>query len=220
MDWDSIRSDREAFDRLVKPLAPLVGNTIRRELGTALAARTDPDDLIQETWLRAYRSIGAFRGPGIEEFRAWLIRIAVRVVQDAARRHQRIGRGNGEVPLERPAGSSSDDGPALGDDLAGTDPTPSRILQREERYDRFRESLLCLSEDHRTVIELVRLQGLPVQEAARRMGRSPNATSMLLLRALLQLRQSFGNTESLNLPKDPMPAPDHDSDNETEEESP
>ena len=50
------------------------------------------------------------------------------------------------------------------------------------------------------MIELARLDGLPIQEIARRMDRSPNAVSQLLARALKQLRSSFGDTESLGLP--------------------
>lgn len=214
MDWNEIRSNREAFDHLVQPLAPLVAGVIRRELGVALAEKTEVDDLLQETWMKAFRSIESFRGREIEEFRAWLLRIAVRTVQDAGRRHGRVGRGKGEVPLERNPVESGERGPAPGELLAGSDPTPSRILRREERYQRFREALSNLSEDHRTVIELVRLDGLPVQEAARRMGRSRNATSMLLLRALLQLKQHFGTTESLHLPTDPQPDFDSSPDEE------
>ena len=57
-----------------------------------------------------------------------------------------------------------------------------------------------LSPDHRKVIELARLEGLKIQDIARRMQRSPGAVKQLLSRALDQLKSRFGDTESLNLP--------------------
>lgn len=56
-----------------------------------------------------------------------------------------------------------------------------------------------LSPDYRTVLRLVRMDGLSIKEIAKQMGRSESAVHNLLLRATRQLRQSFGDTESLNL---------------------
>ncbi|MBI4583032.1 MAG: hypothetical protein HY717_03265 [Planctomycetes bacterium] len=44
------------------------------------------------------------------------------------------------------------------------------------------------------------MKGLRIQEIAARMKRSPNAVSHLLSRALTELKEAFGDTESLNLP--------------------
>ena len=57
-----------------------------------------------------------------------------------------------------------------------------------------------LSPDYRTVVHLSRIEGLKISEIAERMGRSPSAIKNLLLRAMKQLRESFGDTESLGLP--------------------
>ena len=57
----------------------------------------------------------------------------------------------------------------------------------------------ALSPDYRTVLRFARMDGLPIKEIAKQMGRSESAVHNLLLRATKQLRQSFGDTESLNL---------------------
>jgi DNA-directed RNA polymerase specialized sigma24 family protein len=49
---------------------------------------------------------------------------------------------------------------------------------------------------------MARIERLSIGQIAERMGRSPDAVKQLLSRALKQLRQSFGNTESLHLPTD------------------
>ena len=82
--------------------------------------------------------------------------------------------------------------------MAGTN--PSQALRRNERFERLKRALKALPPDHAQVIFLARIQGLPVKEVARRMERTPEATSMLLLRALMKLKTAFGNTESLHLP--------------------
>jgi RNA polymerase sigma factor (sigma-70 family) len=74
-------------------------------------------------------------------------------------------------------------------------------MRRRERSARLEEAIASLTPDHRRVVELCRIEGLAVKEVAERMGRSPNAVSMLLLRALRELKTRFGRTESLTLPR-------------------
>jgi DNA-directed RNA polymerase specialized sigma24 family protein len=50
------------------------------------------------------------------------------------------------------------------------------------------------------VIVLARVEELKIREIAERMERSESAVKNLLLRALRELRQNFGDTESLRLP--------------------
>ncbi len=78
--------------------------------------------------------------------------------------------------------------------------SPSRHLQRSERFDRLQSSLDRLSPDHRRVVMLSRIDGLKIKEIAQRMNRSESAVKNLLLRALRELKSSFGDTESLHLP--------------------
>ncbi len=66
---------------------------------------------------------------------------------------------------------------------------------------RFQDALERLPPDYRTAIRLVRLEGLKIHEAAAQMNRTPNAVMHLLGRALKQLQDSLGDTESLNLPR-------------------
>jgi RNA polymerase sigma factor (sigma-70 family) len=73
------RGDRGALDGLAAAYLPLVYNIV----GRAMNGHPDADDVVQETMLRAIRSLGDLRDPGA--FRSWLVAIAIRQVRDAYR---------------------------------------------------------------------------------------------------------------------------------------
>jgi RNA polymerase sigma factor (sigma-70 family) len=70
------RGDRAALDALLAQYLPLLYNIV----GRALNGHADVDDVVQETMLRAVRSIADVRDPAA--FRSWLVAIAVRQVRD------------------------------------------------------------------------------------------------------------------------------------------
>ena len=79
----SIGGDTEAFNQLVlrweRPIFALAYRVLGRE--------EDARDVTQETFLRAYRAIGGFRGQA--KFSSWLYRIALNLCRDWARRERR-----------------------------------------------------------------------------------------------------------------------------------
>ncbi len=192
--------DRRAFNSLVEQYGDPLGGHLRRRLGRRMRAKVDVEDLVQETFLRAFQSIRQFGGGSTRSFRRWLFTIADHVVYDQARRLKARGAARGEVSLERGAGSGEGEPMRLDEVLAASVRSPSQAMRRDERFDRLKEVLGSLAPDHSRVIFLARVQGLPIKEVARKMERTPEATSMLLLRALLKLKAAFGHTESLNLP--------------------
>ncbi|WP_436521570.1 sigma-70 family RNA polymerase sigma factor [Actinoplanes sp. HUAS TT8] len=72
---DAQAGDLGALDRLVTGHLPLVYNVV----GRALDGHPDVDDIVQETMLKAIRSLGTLRQP--DRFRSWLIAIAYRQIQ-------------------------------------------------------------------------------------------------------------------------------------------
>jgi RNA polymerase sigma factor (sigma-70 family) len=70
------RGDRAALDALLAEYLPLLYNIV----GRALNGHADVDDVVQETMLRAVRSIGDLRDPAA--FRSWLVAITVRKIRD------------------------------------------------------------------------------------------------------------------------------------------
>src|SRR5204863_9563875 len=69
---------------------------LARFLAGAGALEADVDDLVQETFIRAFRALGRFRGQC--QFRSWLMTIGGNVLKDAHRRSRRayvVRRGGG-----------------------------------------------------------------------------------------------------------------------------
>ena len=174
--------DRDAIDAMVRQYQGRVEALIRTRMGRSLSLDVEAADVLQEVLLRAYGAIERFRWSGDDSFMRWLGAIAENVILNATKRLSR----RGVLRLDR--------------NVAAPGESPSKALRRNERFDRLEASLRRLSPDHRTVIVLARIEGLPMKEIARRLDRSESAVKNLLLRALKALRQSFGDTESLGLP--------------------
>ncbi|HQV56680.1 MAG TPA: sigma-70 family RNA polymerase sigma factor [Ilumatobacteraceae bacterium] len=81
----AIEGDNRAVAELVRSTEP----TIRR-LCRALGSIDNEDDLVQETYLRALRSLPSYRGES--PFPAWLAAVARHVCADDVRRRQRQRR--------------------------------------------------------------------------------------------------------------------------------
>jgi RNA polymerase sigma-70 factor (ECF subfamily) len=139
------------------------------------------DDLVQETLIRAYKELDGFvyRSPG--SFFRWLACIADHVVVDAARfEGRRKRRAQANVPLRSP---SNPNGPEPVDTR-----TPSRIYAGREKLDRLLEVLDALPENYRQAIMMAKVEGLSTSEMAEKLGKTREATALLLHRALKQIR--------------------------------
>ena len=174
--------DREAFDAVMSQFLDGLRRFIRSRMGPRVLAKLEPEDVLQETLLGAFQSIRHFRWRGNAGVSRWLEAIAENRIRDA------IKGPRGDRALE------------LSVEIEGSSSSPSWHARRDERFDRLEESLAHLKPEHREVILLARIEGLKISEVARRMNRSESAVKNLLLRALRELKSSFGDTESLRLP--------------------
>jgi RNA polymerase sigma-70 factor (ECF subfamily) len=135
-----LNDDHHAFAELVRGHQSAVRGLLRQLTRADVALA---DDLAQETFLRAYKNIGSFRGEA--KFSTWLYRIAYNCFREDARKRKELV-GIDETQLEAEQDPSTVD-PALRQDL-------SQALQ-----------LLPLHE--RTAVVLCCQNGLSHDEAAR-----------------------------------------------------
>ena len=176
--------DRAAFDAAASECRGRLEGFVKTRLGSHLRSVVEVEDVIQETYAQAIASISRFEWRGEGSFLRWLNRIAEHAILNLAKKQKM--RGGAVLFVDH--------------DAPGSDPAPSKIIRRQERRDRLQHALAGLPSDYREAIELVRIQGLQVKEAATRMNRSPKAVMHLLARGLRELKTAFGDTESLSLP--------------------
>src|SRR3989441_3577386 len=111
--------DEQAAAELVRRHA----RALARFLAAAGAPDADLDDLVQETFIRAFRAVARFRGQC--QFRTWLLTIGGNVLKDAARRFRQVR----VVPLDDELRSRDGDP----HETAVADETEGRLRGRAER---------------------------------------------------------------------------------------
>jgi RNA polymerase sigma-70 factor (ECF subfamily) len=160
----------------------------RVHLDPRLQGKLEPSDLVQEALLKAHRAREEFHCYGDAETAAWLRKILVNTMTDAARRFGALTR---DVNLERSLEESS---ARLEQCLAAEHSSPSEVAMRHEDLLRLAGALARLPEDQRAALELMHLQGLAVDEIGKLMGRSPAAVGGLLRRGMRKLRELLAHT--------------------------
>jgi RNA polymerase sigma-70 factor (ECF subfamily) len=141
--------DRHAFDELVRRHQVAIV-TLARVL---TSGRGDAEDLAQDVFVRAWRSIGSFRGEST--FRTWLHRVAINVIRTSQSRQGRLLRLF--VSHDRDEEGRHRVEPASGEEPA------DRVLARRQVIDR---ALATLPEDLRVAVTLRDMQGLEYKEIA------------------------------------------------------
>lgn len=188
----AVRGDRAALAQLLFEHH----DTLKRHIGRRIASGPSgvilPDDVLQQTFIRAARGIATFEGSAVG-FRAWLKTIATNLVLDANKRHRRERRAPSQKQL--PA-TLSDDGSfaQMVDRLAGDVTPPVGRVERRESILRMRTAIANLSPEHREVIQRYYLLDQSLQEIAAAMGRTKDAIRGLCYRARKDLREIMGGS--------------------------
>jgi RNA polymerase sigma-70 factor (ECF subfamily) len=162
--------DLDAFNELVLHYQDHLLAVATRLTGDVESAH----DAVQESFLRAYRNLSAFRG---ESFRAWLVRIVVNASTDLLRQRKRRPsepypeRADG--PWEPPAGPSAD---------------PEREAVRRAQARALSTALSGLTEGQRAAIVLYDVEGFDYPEIARIAGVSLGTVKSRIHRGRLALR--------------------------------
>jgi RNA polymerase sigma-70 factor (ECF subfamily) len=134
--------DREAFRLLVERYE---GRAYAIAYGF-VGHREDARDIVQEAFLKAYRTLGGFRGDS--SFYTWLYRIVVNLAIDHRRRER-------PVPLEQPERLADTRGEG-----------PADQTYRGELREAIRAAVDALPAEQRRVIILRELEGLSYAEIA------------------------------------------------------
>jgi RNA polymerase sigma factor (sigma-70 family) len=173
---DAQQGDLEAFNHLILVYQEMVYNQAYRVLGESDAA----EDATQEAFISAYRKIDTYRGGS---FKAWLLRIVTNACYDELRRRKR----RPVVPLEPTDDYDEEiESPRW---IADLGEAPEDFTLRSELSQAIQQCLDDLSDDFRTVVVLVDIQGMDYTEASQVMGTPLGTIKSRLARARRGMRQ-------------------------------
>src|SRR5258708_25383663 len=142
----------------------------------------DAEDVLQETFLKAYEHLGSFQEKS--KFYTWIVRIAVNESLMKLRKR----KGDRTVPLDEPLDTGED---TVIREIAVWEENPEQKYSREEMGHILDESVDSLKPAFRTVFVLRDIEELSTEETADALGISVPAVKSRLLRPRLQLREKL-----------------------------
>ena len=166
--------DAEAFRELVKRHSQALFRVAYRMTGN----QHDADDVVQETFLRAYRQIESFEERA--NVGTWLHRIAVNCSLDLLRSRGRIDRHYGGDPETAEMTGA-----------AKTEAVQDRLLISAELRDQVAAAMERLTGNERTAFVMRHFEGMPVEEIGKTLGIQVNAAKHTIFRAVRKLRASL-----------------------------
>ena len=139
----------------------------------------DAEDILQDTFVKAFRSLHKCQLNENNYFATWLYRIAVNCAIDHIRNRRRT-----DVPAERQKNVC-----AASQEAAAA--TPESEFQRQQVKEQVEQGLNVLSPRKRMVVVLRHYQQMKISEIAAAMGCSQGSVKKQLFRALAQLRSEL-----------------------------
>lgn len=176
---DRARSgDSEAFSELVNRYE----RNIYRLARHITQNEEDAEDVLQETFLKAFANLAQFQGAS--KFYTWLVRIAVNESLMKLRKR----KADKTVSLDEPVETGDD---SVLREIAAWEENPEQRYGRAELNTILTRAIDGLSPGFRTVFLLRDVEGLSTEEAATALNLSIPAVKSRLLRARLHLREKL-----------------------------
>ena len=141
---------------------------------------SDAEDVVQESFLRAYRQLGKFDERA--SFGTWLYRIATNCSLDLVRSRKRRSEqmAPADEEMENPIAN-----------LPAHDPTPERSAMSTEVRERVAEAMNELSATERTAFVLRHFEGMCIEDVSRVLECQPGAAKHSVFRAVQKLRRAL-----------------------------
>ena len=167
--------DASAFDELVRRYSPRVYGLVYNMTSN----HEETNDLLQDVFLKAFRSIKGFRGDS--SFYTWIHTIAMNMtINFLKKRNRRRGPSLDDVDAH------IENDPAYLEATSTSD--PRREANLSELQKRLNEAMQKLSHEHRAVVTMFDIQGMPHAEIAKIIGISEGTVRSRLFYAHRQLQ--------------------------------
>ena len=169
--------DSDAFRALVERHSRAIHRLAYRMTGSA----QDAEDVVQETFLKAYRQLSRFESRA--NFGTWLHRIAVNCSIDLIRSRPHRETSHEDSDLEQ-FGAAVE-----GSDTSGA--SPERLMLSTEVQRRIGDAMSGLSRMERAAFILRHFEGRSIEEISQSLGLKTNATKHSIFRAVRKMRTAL-----------------------------
>ena len=178
--------DEAAFEQLIRQYDRQIFRIARH----ITQNKEDAEDIVQDTFLKAYQKLEQFQGNS--KFYTWLVRIAVN--ESLMRLRKR--RNSKTVSMDEDV--QTEDG-SVPRDFADWTPNPEQQYGQGEMGEILRKTIQGLPPGFRSVFTLRDVENLSTEETAELLGLSVPAVKSRLLRARLQLRDRLSRYMKLKV---------------------
>lgn len=171
--------DKQAFNLLVQKYQYRVKHLVCR----FISDQADQEDVVQESFLKAYRSLGKFRGDSA--FYTWLYRVAVNTSKNFL-----VARNRRPVPHESIGGDvsfSQEDVHPIEND------SPEVVVRRDRLIDAIKQAIEELPDDLKEAIQLREVDGLSYEDIAQLMNCPIGTVRSRIFRAREAIRESISD---------------------------
>ena len=175
----SLAQDPDAFGQLVERYATVIVNLAYRMVGD----RTEAEDLAQETFVAAFKSLPAFRAES--KFSTWLYRIAANKCKDWLRA-KRPGQSVYDVDVED-----------VLDDRVVEERTPERLLSQQQVAEQLGGAIQRLPPLYREAFVLKHVEGLSYEEMQEILGVKTDTLKMRVYKGRLQLSRELAELKEV-----------------------
>jgi RNA polymerase sigma-70 factor (ECF subfamily) len=184
MEWtdsaaaeEARKGNQRAFGALVERHSRSVFRLAFRMTGN----EQDAEDLVQETFLKAYKQLHRFDGRSA--FGTWLYRIAANCSLDLIRARKNRA--------ERQTSATNSDTMDFLDQVAAPGPSPERLARSGQVASLLKPALEQLTDLERTAFVLRHYEGCGIAEIASTLGVETNAAKHSVFRAVQKLRRAL-----------------------------
>lgn len=167
--------DCDAFRLLVERHSGKIYRIAYRMSGN----QNDAEDIVQETFLRAFRNLNQFDEKAV--FTSWLYRIAANYALD-------LLRGRKTHPVVSLSASTEDSGSAW---LASESPGPERIAFSGQVQEKIAAAMEHLTPHERTAFTLRHFEGHTIDEIGSFLNLGRSATKQVVFRAVQKMRRAL-----------------------------
>ncbi len=184
--------DQTALERLLLEHSDTLSTHIAQRIPASLRSVIGVEDVMQQTFMRAFDKIDQLQDSSPGAFVAWLKAIGATTLMGIIKTERRQKRGGKFRQVQHVKNNVTESLVDLLEQLPGDVATASRVISRREAVTALQVGISSLPPEQRKAIELYLVRGKTLEQTAKQMQRTPAAIRGLVHRGKQKLADTMG----------------------------